>query len=111
MCNASGMALRVVLGQICEKIFLPIHYASKALNPTQKNYTVIEKDLLTVVFDFEIFVSYLIGRKVILHTDHATLKYLLAKKDFKPRLIQWLILLQEFDFEVKDRKGIENHKI
>ena len=43
-----------------------------------------------------------------MHTDHSTLKYLMAKKDVKPRLIRWQLLLQEFDFEVKDRKGIEN---
>ncbi|XP_070026008.1 uncharacterized protein [Nicotiana sylvestris] len=52
--------------------------------------------------------AYLLGSKVIVYTDHAALRYLMAKKDAKPRLIQWVLLLQEFDFKVKDRKGIEN---
>ena len=60
-----------------------------------------------MVFACEKFQSYFLGMKVIMHTDHHTLRYLMEKKDEK-RLIRWELLLQDFDFEVKHRKGTEN---
>ncbi|CAM8884732.1 unnamed protein product [Rhodiola kirilowii] len=46
--------------------------------------------------------------KTIVFTNHAAIKYLLSKKDFKARLIRWSLSLQEFDIEIKDKKGVEN---
>ena len=50
----------------------------------------------------------MIGNKVVVHTDHSAIKYLMTKKDAKLRLIRWVLLLQEFDVEIKDKKDIEN---
>ncbi|KAL4290245.1 hypothetical protein GQ457_14G018310 [Hibiscus cannabinus] len=108
MCDASDYVVGAVLGQRKGKIFHPIYYASKTLNDAQVNYTTTEKEMLAVIFAFDKFRSYLIGTKVIVHIDHSAIKYLLTKKDAKPRLIRWILLLQEFDIEIIDRKGTEN---
>jgi len=73
--------------------------------------TVTEQDLLAVVYAFEKFRAYLLGNRMMVHTDHAALRYLMAKKYVKPRLIRWVLLLQEFDFEVKDMRGCENQVV
>ncbi|GJV79193.1 reverse transcriptase domain-containing protein [Tanacetum coccineum] len=82
MCDASDFALGAVLGQRHEKHFRPIHYASKTMNEAESRYTTTEKEMLAV--------------------------YLFAKKDSKARLLRWVLLLQEFDFDVVDTKGAEN---
>ncbi|CAN6586191.1 unnamed protein product [Malus baccata var. baccata] len=108
MCDASDYALGAVLGQRKNKHSHVIYYASRTLNDAQLNYSTTEKKLLAVVFALDKFRSYLIGTKVIVFTDHAALKYLFTKKEAKPRLICWMLLLQEFDIEIRDKKGWEN---
>ncbi|PKA47724.1 RNA-directed DNA polymerase like [Apostasia shenzhenica] len=108
MCDASDYALGAILGQRIDNKSHVIHYASHTLNEAQLNYTVTEKEFLAVVFAFEKFRSYLLGSQVIIYTDHSALKYLLSKKDAKPRLLRWILLLQEFDCEIRDRKGSTN---
>ncbi|RVW99000.1 Retrovirus-related Pol polyprotein from transposon 297 [Vitis vinifera] len=85
-----------------------IYYASKSLNDAQRNYTTTEKELLAVVYALDKFRAYLIGSSIVVFTDHSALKYLLTKQDAKARLIRWILLLQEFNLQIRDKKGVEN---
>nr|GEU86093.1 hypothetical protein [Tanacetum cinerariifolium] len=97
-----------VLGQRKTKHFQPIHYASKTITDAQAHYTTTKKDLLAIVYAFEKFRPYLVLSKTIVYTDHSALKYLLAKQDAKSRLLQWILLFQEFNVIIRDKKGAEN---
>ncbi|CAM8889514.1 unnamed protein product [Rhodiola kirilowii] len=108
ICDASDFAIGAVLGQRIEKKLHVIYYVSKVLDNAQMNYTTTEKELLAVVYAFEKFRPYLVGTKTIVYTDHAAIKYLMAKKDAKQRLIRWVLLLQEFNSEIRDKKGVES---
>ena len=71
------------------------YYASKTLESAQSNYKTTEKEFLAIVFALEKFRSYIVG-------------YLLSKHDTKPRLTRWILLCQEFNLTIKDKKGVEN---
>nr|GFB21055.1 reverse transcriptase domain-containing protein [Tanacetum cinerariifolium] len=108
MCDASDFAIGSVLGQRKTKHFQPIFYASKAMTEAQIHYTTTEKEMIAVVYAFEKFRPYLVLSKSIVYTKHSALKYLLSKQDAKPRLLQWVLLLQEFNIIIRDKKGMEN---
>ncbi|XP_076943631.1 uncharacterized protein LOC143613939 [Bidens hawaiensis] len=108
MCDASDTTIGEILGQIIDKKPVVIYYANKTLSEAQLNYTTTEKELLAVVYALDKFRSYIWGSKVVVYSDHSAVRYLMEKKDAKPRLIRWVLLLQEFDLEMRDKNGCEN---
>ena len=108
MCDALDYMVGAGLGQRLDKKPTTICYASKTLIEAQINYMTTEKELLVVVYALEKFRPYILGSNIIIYADHAALKYLLSKKEAKPRLIRWVLFFQEFDLEIKDKKGRKN---
>nr|GEU73425.1 reverse transcriptase domain-containing protein [Tanacetum cinerariifolium] len=106
--DLNDFAIGAVLGQRKTKHFQPIHYDSKTMTEAQIHHTMTEKEILAIVYAFEKFRPYLVLSKSIVYTDHSALKYLFSKQDAKPRLIQWVLILQEFDIIIRDKKGTEN---
>ena len=108
MCDASDLSVGAVLIQRVKGKPYVVYYASKTLNEAQRNYTTTKKEFLAVVYALDKFRSYLIGSDIVIFTDHSALKYLLKKKKSKARFIRWVLLLQDFDIQIRDKKGVEN---
>jgi len=108
MCDASDYAAGVVLRQCRDKKPVVIYYTNRTLDKAQQNYTTTEKELLVVAYAMEMFCPYLICFKVIACTAHSALKHLIEKKDAKPHLIQWILLVLEFNLDIKEKAGTEN---
>ncbi|XP_076926979.1 uncharacterized protein LOC143590362 [Bidens hawaiensis] len=108
MCDASDSTVGAVLCQRVDKKPVVIYYASKTSSEAQLNYTIIEKELLAVVYALDKFRSYILGSKVVVYSDHSGVRYLIENKDTKPRLIRWVLLLQELILKSVTKKGCEN---
>ena len=98
MCDASDYAMGVVLKQRTEKIFRAIYYANKTFNEAQESYSTTKNEMLVMVCACEKFRPYILGSHVIIHTDHAAIKYLMAK----------CYCCKNLTWRLKTKKGSDN---
>ncbi|XP_070025766.1 uncharacterized protein [Nicotiana sylvestris] len=94
-----------VISWLRKALSLATRFQRMTLKSTRQR---LRKEILAILFSIEKFHPYLMGAKVIVHTDHAALRYLISKKDSRARLMRWVLLLQEFDIDIQDQKGSEN---
>jgi len=107
--DASGWCLGSILWQFDDnRRENPIYYANRHMSLAERNYTTIEREALAIVYSCKKFRHYLLGYKVVFHTDHDSLKYLVNKPDLSGRIARWILLLQEFDYEVVVKSGKAN---
>ncbi|RVW67940.1 Retrovirus-related Pol polyprotein from transposon opus [Vitis vinifera] len=107
MCDASDFAIGAILGQTEDGKPYVIYYVSKTLNEAQRNYNNHRERIVSCSFFLRQIPRLLSGSFIVVFTDHSALKYLLTKQDAKARLSRWILLLQEFNLQIKDKKGVE----
>lgn len=103
--DASNFAIGAILSQGPIGSDKPIAYASRTLNSAEQNFSVIEKEALSVLFGTKTFRCYLFGRKFKVITDHKPLEWLMNLKEPNSRLVRWRLKLEEFDYEIQYKKG------
>ena len=80
--------------------YRPVFYASQRLSATEKNYSTTKREALGMVYNINKLWHYLFGRKFTFHVDHSAILYLVNKQALTGRLARWMLLLQEFDFQI-----------
>jgi hypothetical protein len=104
--DASTIALGAILAQPgAGELDHPIAFASRKLSESEQNYNTTEREGLAMVYVLQKFRHYLLGKHFKMFTDHSTLKYLVNKPVLGGRICRWLLLFQEFDFEVIVKPG------
>jgi hypothetical protein len=105
-CDASNIAIGAVLAQnIHGDRDSPIHYASRLLNSAEKNYSTTEREALAMIYSVGKFRHYLLANHFIFYVDHQALIYLVNRPVISGRIARWMLLLQEYDFEVVYKPG------
>jgi hypothetical protein len=104
--DALSIALGTILSQPREGyIDHPIYFARRKLSIAEKNYTTMEREGLVMVYALQKFKHYLLGSHFKMYTNHFALKYLVNKPVLGGRICRWLLLFQEYDFEVIVKPG------
>ncbi len=106
--DASDVGVGAVLMQDHEGELFPIAYASKKFLGREKNYSVIERECLALVWAILKFSVYLYGRSFILQTDHQPLVYLDKSRFVNARIMRWALFLQSYSFRIESIKGSLN---
>ena len=107
--DASSIALGVVLAQPGEgDIDHPISFSSRKLLSVENNYTTTEREGLAMVYALKNFQHYLLGGHFKMFTNHSSLKYLLNKPVLGGKICRWILLFQEFDFEISVKPSCLN---
>jgi hypothetical protein len=106
--DASNFAIGAVLSQGTVGADKPVAYASKTLSDTEVKYSTIEKELYAIVWAVKHFRPYLYGNKFIIYTDHRPLAWLCSLKEPNSKLTRWRLRLEEYDMEIRHKKGLQN---
>ena len=106
--DASEEGVGAVLLQDFDGAPYPVAYHSRRLSQAERNYSVVERELLAVVEGVHKFYYNLCGGRFLLETDHMPLAQVKHTKTTNARLMRWALYLQQFDFSIKYIRGDAN---
>jgi hypothetical protein len=110
--DASGFSIGSILAQKDEnQAERVIAYASRTLNKAEKAYSVIERELLAIIWSVKHFRHYIYGQQIMLQTDHSPLKWLMSHQDSSSRLMRWALQLQEYNIQIEYKPGRINRNV
>ena len=110
-CDASDVGAGAVLMQRQDNgIEHPVSYFSKKFDKAQRNYSVVEKELLALILALQHFAVYLpsYGPEITVYSDHHPLQFLAKFKNKNQRLTRWGLMLQEYNLDVRHIRGVDN---
>ena len=88
--------------------YRPMYYSSRKLSAAERNYSTTEREALRMIYSINMFRHYLLVKKVTFHVDHAALLYLVSKQTLTGKLTRWMLLLQEFEFDIQHWPGMQH---
>jgi len=106
--DASGYAIGAVLQQMHEGKLRPVAFGSRKLNPAEQRYATHDRETLAIIYALLLWRCYLLGRKVLVWTDHMSLKYLMTQPNLSSRQVRWVAFLADYDLEIRYKPGKEN---
>ena len=81
------------------------------MSPAEKNYTTTERECLPIIYACKKFRNYMLGYDVVFHTDHDAIRHLVNKPDLSRRVARWIMLLQEFQYQIKVKPGLGEQEL
>ena len=110
--DASDIAIESALMQLSEpNWYKPVYYTSRKLSTAERNYSTTEREALGMIYSVNKFRHYLLGKKFTFHVDHSALLYLVSKQELTGKLARWMLLLQEFEFDILHRLGVQHASV
>jgi len=103
--DACDTRLDAVLSQVQSGEEKVIAYASRTMSVAERKYETMRKELLAVVYGLKQFWQYLLGRHIVIRTDHAAFSWLRRTPEPMPQLARWLAFIKQYDYEVAQRPG------
>ena len=105
--DAFKVPVAAILPQVQDGVERPISFISRQMNTSEQNYSASETEMLAVTWGTRQFLCYLYGKRLLLRTDHAALKYMHNSAGNNSQLLRWSLRLSEFDFTVQHRPGTQ----